>query len=174
MKTLIAIAVLMLAAVAHSHDVQIPYQHIADYTSNQGETEIQFMKRIGKEMHAYSQANGVETCGVIGKSASGYSIILGTNLSHIGCIFLHDHLIAGYTDSGDVIHSHIPDNKTYILSPVDAIMAHIPMPAEQTRIKIDSSSHFSKWDFDPPSGYLATPNGLIHESGKVGIEKKVL
>jgi hypothetical protein len=181
MKTFVKNAIVLIAMllcgmnVAHADKpFQVPYLHITDIVSQPGESEVAFLTRAGAQMHAYSVANGYETCGVVGKSATGYAIVLGTNNSHVGCIFLHAQVLPGYVDSGDVIHSHIPDNKTYLENAVDAKMAGQPNPMEPVRIKIDATNHFSAEDFREPSGYLPTTDGgLVHESGKPGTETKV-
>lgn len=180
MKTFVKNAIVLIAMLlcgmnfAHAKTFSLPYLHITDIVSQPGESEVAFLTRAGAQMHAYSVAHGVETCGVVGKSATGYAIVLGTNNSHIGCIFLHAQVLPGYVDSGDVIHSHIPDDKTYIENVVDAQLAGQPVSNAQVRIKITSTNHFSAEDFADKSGYLPTTDGgLLHEAGAPGTETKV-
>lgn len=174
MKSAIAFTIAALFAACAgantARSITVPYSHIGDYASHTGETEIQFLRRISTVMVAYSAEHEVETCGVVGKNGDAYALVLGTNGSHIGCVFDPSKVLAGYAVV-DRIHSHVPDNRTYLLSAVDAKLAGVPNPMAPTRIKIDSTVHFSAWDFDAP-GYLATPKGLLYEHG-AGTETEV-
>lgn len=165
MKTLIfALMLVSIVTMANSKEITVPYKHIADYSSHSGETEVQFLHRIAPEMVSYSAKYEVETCGVIGRRGDAYSIMLGTNGSHIGCVFDPLKTLNGYLPI-DRIHSHVPDTKTYLLSAVDAKLANIPNPMTPVRIKIDSTTQFSAWDYGS-SGYLAIPGGVLYEHGQ--------
>jgi hypothetical protein len=142
----------------------VPYVHIADYVSAPGESETHFLQRVAPDMVAYSAQHNVETCGVVGKNGAGFSLILGTNQSHIGCVFQPSVVLPGFV-AVDRIHSHINDKKTFFLNPADATLAGVEMPSGLQRQKIDATNHFSAWDYDAP-GYLAIPGGILFEHGK--------
>lgn len=175
MKTIVhnlALALALLAALpAFARTVEVPYQHLGDYVSAPGETEVTFLKRIAPLMHTYSMRHEVETCAAVGRYGDTYAVVLGTNLSHVGCVIDHAKLLPGYAFV-EGIHSHVPDDRTYLLSAADAKLAGVRIPLDPVRIRIDSTSHFSRFDFDAP-GYLAVEGGLLHEDGRPGTETEV-
>lgn len=144
----------------------LPYEHIANFTSQPGESEQAFLMRIGPSLRAYSNKTGFESCGVIASDGKGhFGVVLGSNHSHLACVNDESRVPKGMTSTGETIHSHgrqgsFNMNKSdKILSGIDAGSGLIPVHGQIL-------DQFSPTDYASGPGYLATPTGLMYQHGE--------
>lgn len=148
----------------------LPYEHIADLRSNAGESEHAFLLRIAPQLRAYSDATGFEACGVIGADGKGgFGVVLGSSHSHIGCANDPARVLAGMTSTAETIHSHGKQGLRIRSNAADVIMMGSPIDPPHFIGGFDLS-HFSDADFAHP-GYLATPAGLLYQTGATHVEQ---
>lgn len=97
-----------LPAQASDFDARtVPYEHVGDFTSHAGETLNDFLLRVGPSLRAFSDRTGFEACGVIAEGAAGsFSIVVGSSGSHMACVNDPARVLAGYTSTGETMHSH--------------------------------------------------------------------
>lgn len=142
----------------------LPYVHIADYYSNPGESKNDFLLRIGPKLRAYSDKTGFEACGVIATNQQGqFAVVLGSSLSHIGCVNDTTRIPHGMTSTNETIHSHGRNGLRIMATQSDWILMGNPFNPPHYVGGFDLS-HFSDQDFEHP-GYLATPTGVLYQDG---------
>jgi hypothetical protein len=153
----------------------IPYEHIGDFYSNPNETENQFLLRIRPELRNYSDKTGYEACAEIATDGNGrYGIILGSNHSHLSCVNSPEMIPSNMKDTGEGIHSHGKQG-IFNMSRTDKLLYSMgqdageyagtsPDSMDQVTVHGQKLSEFSLTDYQHP-GYLATPTGVIHQSG---------
>lgn len=170
----LAIALLSLGSVIGTvaqAEPAVPYEHLADLTSQSGETMEAFLVRIGPQLRAYSDQTGFEACGQIASDGQGhFSVILGTNHAHIACVNDPDRVLPGMTAVGETIHSHGLHKQFSVNASDKMLMAKEVREAldkgRRTLLGGQDLEHFSPADYASGPGYLATPTGLIHQNGK--------
>lgn len=162
---------LMRCATAFAAPVSVLEYPLGEMISSQGESLSAFLARVGVALRAFSDRTGFEGCAALATDGTRYGVELHTNRSHIACVIDEQHIPAGMRAVGESIHSHPQDNQTYLLSAVDAKLAGIPNPMAPTRIKPDSTSQFSVWDYKNGPGYLATPFGILHQHGAGTVQR---
>lgn len=143
---------------------KLPYEHIADFISEDGETEHQFLLRIAPELRKYSDKTGFEACGVIAKNATHYGVIVGSSHSHIACLNDSSRIPVGMVFTDETIHSHGKHGLRILVNEADIIFMGNPFDPPRY-IGGFSLNDFSDTDYDHP-GYLATTDGLIYQHGK--------
>lgn len=154
----------------------LPYQYLFDANSNPEESLDSFVLRIAPELRAYSERTGFEACGAIAKTTEGtYSIIVGTNHSHIGCAVLHDKIAPDAIFTRQAIHSHGTDKP---VRPTKADLVFFgPMLSKYgigpntrrplTKIGGQGANDFSETDLKGLDGYLAGETRVLHHVGGV-------
>lgn len=173
-NTFAVIALIICAlrcAVAFAAPVSVLEYPLGEMTSSQGESLPAFLARVGVALRAFSDRTGFEGCAALATDGTRYGVELHTNRSHIACVIDEQRIPAGMHAVGESIHSHPKDNQTYLLSAVDAKLAGIPDPMAPTRIKPDSTSQFSVWDYKNGPGYLAIPTGILYQHGAGTVQR---
>jgi hypothetical protein len=143
-----------------------PYQHIADYTSQEGETLKDFLLRIAPSIRAFGESTDLEACSAIGVAPDGkhWALSVGTNRSHFACIPDPRRLPAGFKWTGESIHCH-GNQKNVILNAADLMFFGITnVGGRMIRIQGQQADHFSDVDHYTP-GYLAAPDRLLYQHG---------
>lgn len=152
---------------------KVDYQHLFSETSMNGESMDQFAARISGKFREFSDATGYEACGVIAENEMGqFSVVVGTNFSHVACANFSSKVMAGYKPTLITIHSH-GGEKTFAASKTDQALlgkdAFGPRSRTSLRVTGQKLSEFSKTDFSGGFGYLATPEGAIYQEGSKNI-----
>ena len=138
-------------------------------TSNKGESEPDFLKRVGKRTFSLSKKNSVEHCGNICSmtDANGnvsFSVEIMTDNNPIACGINTNSCSAGFSPSNISIHSHV---RKFLLTDelrkFDSKFNRMPSRMTQARGEID---RFSKPDlsFVQKTGfdlYLSDSKGLL-------------
>jgi len=183
MNKIITVAVLMLATFAvHAQNSRVakadadvnglPYRHVFDAVSTEGETLHQFLRRVGVDMRAFSDRTGFEACAAIGTDGARFGVVVGTSTARIGCAVYPGKVSAGMRYVGDSIHTHGTDENVR-LNKADMILAGITDARGVIRVSGQQLDRFSDADFHN-SGYLAAPGGrLLYQSGK-GTEREIV
>lgn len=144
---------------------RLPYEHIADATSQPGESEQAFLLRIAPQLRAFSDKTGFEACGVIASDGRGaFGVVLGSSLSHLACVNDHSRVPAGMTDTGETIHSHGRQG-AFNMSKADKLLRGIEPGPDLVPVHGQDLGHFSRADYAGGAGYLATPDGLMYQHG---------
>ena len=162
-RTKIAAALLALAS-AQAGAKEYPHEHLFEVVGSYGITRDQFAAELAPRLREYSDETGHEACGVIATDGERFGIRVGTSGSHIGCVNIHSNVPDGMTDTGYTIHSHGTD-RPFNVNRADKLF--IPESHHgRRRIEGQVLDRFSPQDLLAP-GYLATPNGVIFQSGGV-------
>ncbi len=165
---------LFLALASHVQAKEInastlPYEHLFDEVSKEGETLDAFAQRIAPRLYAYSKETGYEACGVLAFQGDRFSVVVGTSLSHVACVNYASKVQAGFTPSVKTIHSH-GGKKTFEASATDLILlgkdAFGSRSRSTQRVTGQNVHDFSGTDFEGGPGYLATPDGVIFQEGR--------
>lgn len=136
---------------------------LASLHSANGEAKIAFLKRAGKDIRAYADRTNYEACGDICVSVSGeFRVNIVTLKSHAGC-GTSGVCTAGYANTGETIHGHGTD-KIFRVNEIDAIVN----TDLRAGFRTDGQNlyRFSEQDYTSGPGYLATPTGLLYQSGR--------
>lgn len=152
---------------------ELPYEHIADYASQAGETKQAFLLRMAPIFRVWADKTGMEACAEIGASDDGqYGLVVGTNHSHLGCVIDPTRVLPGMHATNETIHTHgrgvqfAPNAADMVMmdpqtaESVDAVRAmRRPLLGGQVL------NRFSAMDYASGPGYLATPTGLMYQHG---------
>lgn len=175
-STQVPLASPTLSPSALSH---LPYRTLGTYLSLPGETELIFLERLRPVLRQFSDQTGLEACGEIAISAPGVSpaqwgIVLGSSTSHLGCAIYLDKLPAGLRATGVTIHSH-GGHHSFTMNRADRLLAGASAASSQPFPVVygQTLDHFSPTDYAGGPGYLATPHGLLYQSGTPGSETLV-
>lgn len=148
------------------------YEHLGDYISAPGESLHTFLFRVRPDMRAFSEKTGFESCAAIAETTDGstFGLVLGSSHGHMGCAVYTAKVPAGMTATGETIHSHGRDgvfrvNKSdrAMMSPEDAGRLET---SRRTTFAGQCLTRFSPTDYATGPGYLATPTGLIYQTGE--------
>lgn len=144
-------AVVSLSAFAgRAHAAHVPGALFAE-VSAEGETQAQFLHRVGARMRKHSDRFGAEVCAPIGTDGERFGVIVTTSNSEAVCGIVFANVPNGMRPTGETIHTHAK------------------------RDRKDSVFHmdqFGPGDWVVP-GYLAAPGGvLLYQSGK-GTQREV-
>lgn len=128
-----------------------------------GESEAQFVIRIGEKLRRHSEATHFEACGYVAQDASGrLGIIVTTSKSHVGCAAHQKVTPDGMTSVGRLIHSHGVDGR-FVPNEADAAFMGVAKPPKWG--EGFGVNRFSKIDKAHP-GYLAGERGVIFTDGR--------
>lgn len=132
------------------------------FTSAPGESQDAFLHRVGAQMRAWSDGTGFEACGAIAQRAEQLGVVVTTSRSHMACAVNHSAVPAGFTSTGETIHTHGTDRR-FKSNAADAKL--VPGIREGIWISGQHLDSFSVQDYLAP-GYLAAPGGvIIHQHG---------
>lgn len=157
----------------------LPVFAIGTLESREGETKLEFLRRVGRVLDQYTKATTLEACGVIAErtaveeTAQGkWTVPLVTQQSHIACAAVLA-LPSGTRYTGETIHSHpeFPE-RTYRANEADALF--LPITSGQhvragRRVVAPSSrtgETFSSKDFSAGPGWLVDHGQLYYQNGK--------
>lgn len=178
----LALACSFVATAARETPDQLAYDHVGDYTSTPGETEQAFLIRMVPVFRAWANKTGTEACAEIGATADGqtFGLVIGTNRSHLGCVIYSARVLPGMQATGVTIHTHgrgapfSPNRADMVLmDPATAAAVDTVKAMRRLVLAGQTLDHFSATDFASGPGYLATPTGLLHQSGAAGSEVAV-
>lgn len=148
----------------------IPFTTITQMQSVKGEGEVNFLKRVGQTMTAYSKEKHVEVCARVAEKSvdetadSGYTLygaVITTNGSNVVCV---EQNVApeGFALTAKTIHNH-GYTRMFRVNNVDAEITQgqfLPGKLMGERVQ----NRFSPQDLKE-AGYLATPDGLLFQDG---------
>lgn len=146
---------------------KLPYVHIADVTSDPGESEHAFLIRAADSFREFSNLTGLEACAVIGSTPDGkqFGLVIGSTEAHLACLNDTAHMLPGMQSTGETIHTH-GDGKTHELNKVDEIILRLADPYSS----LPSKRGENVWQFSPQdyaaSGYLVTPTNVLYQHGE--------
>lgn len=121
--------------------------------SAEGETQTQFLHRVGAKMRKYSDDMGVELCAPIGTDGERFGVIVTTSNSESRCSIVFANVHDGMRPTGETIHTHASFRRKR-----NAAVFHM--------------DQFGEGDWAVP-GYLAAPRGvLLYQNGK-GTQREV-
>lgn len=135
--------------------------------SNDGEALPAFLARVGQRMSQLSEFQGWEYCGEVATDGKAYGVDITTTGAHVACIIDPSAVPSGMHDSGETIHNH-GNGKPFAMNATDLGIGQVPEWAKQRGKLIHGENlyQFSQRDFASGPGYLATPLGVIHQSGE--------
>lgn len=109
-KMILALFLLMLSLPVSAQEVAfgmrgetLPVAHLATFRSDPGETEDEFVARVGTFLHRYTQENGHEACAPLALREETLIARVSTSHSQVGCLVV---LRKGDGYLGRSIHSH--------------------------------------------------------------------
>jgi hypothetical protein len=151
----------------------LPYEHIADYTSNPGESEHAFLIRMVPVFRAWANKTAMEACAEIGSDGAGrYGLVVGTSRSHLGCVIDDARVLPGMAGTGETIHTHgrcapFAANRAdmVLMDPATASAVDAVRAMRRPLLNGQTLDQFSAADYNSGPGYLATPTGLIYQHG---------
>lgn len=178
LKLLVLALVTSSAAWAHeegaTHSEMVPglgrveYQQLFEVLSEPGESLDAFALRVGPRLRAYSDQTGFEACGVLATNGERFGVVIGTNHAHVACVNFSSKVPAGFQPTMETIHSH-GGEKTFAASATDVLLLGKDVFGSRSRTSLRVTGQnlrmFSKTDYHGGSGYLATPEGVIHQAG---------
>lgn len=151
---------------------RVSYEQLFEDQSQEGETLDAFMLRVAPKLRAYSDKTKYEACAAIASDGQRFGVIVGTNRAHVACAVLHEQVPEGMKTIGESIHSHGGEGSFSSTRSDMALMG--PALAQAKSLGKRKVVHgqvldqFSEVDFQAGPGYLATPDGLLHQNkGKV-------
>jgi hypothetical protein len=132
-----------------------PTHELGVWTSQAGESEDDFVKRIAVPLRAFTVAQGVEVCGLLMKQThgDGWKIHMTTNLSQIRCdpvTFVEP----GYVTVNQSVHTH-PNGNLLTASTEDAALSSYTAGLDRF---YPEGSDFSPADYAAGPGYVIVPN----------------
>ncbi|MEW2930190.1 hypothetical protein [Stenotrophomonas maltophilia] len=160
---------LVLAALTalHCHAQDLPAElapvHLADLTSQQGETLPSFLLRVGGALHGYTRETGFEACGAIGEQDGIYSVRLFSDRVPHGCAVRTSTLAKGFAFTGETIHSH-PHAKVLTMTTRARAWSQFYRDghAGAPTLRNDGATGFSKADRANGDGWLVAGGQLLH------------
>jgi hypothetical protein len=170
----LALLATLMAGTAIAHPPELPYEHIADYTSNPGESEHTFLIRMVPVFRAWADETSMEACAAIGTDGAGrYGLVVGTSRSHLGCVVDMNRVLPGMTDTGETIHTHgrsapfAPNRADMaLMDPTTAASVDAVRAMRRPLLGGQVLDRFSAEDYASGPGYLTTPTGLLYQHGE--------
>lgn len=172
MKTILAILALALSANAvaapQAYTTQAWLQ--GTYTSEAGESKLDFVIRVAKELQKWTDLTSWEACGPIAKTADGYVIQLTTNKAQTLCL-RSTSVPEGSVAIGESIHSHPTSETGYVTFNDMDRAAHKAVhdwkfADRSIKTVMVEQHHFSPDDFKEGAGYLVNQGQLLYQHGK--------
>lgn len=153
---------------------RLPYAKLYDIVSDPGESVDAFMGRIGIRLREFSDKTGFEACGVVATDGERFGVVVGTNLAHTACANFDAFVPSGMRSTGSTIHSHGGQGQ-FKMTTADLLFAGIPESARSRHLRGtvygQELDKFSERDLAGGPGYLATPDGVIHQDGEGSVRK---
>lgn len=128
---------------------RLEYQHLFTETSQDGENLDAFVVRIAPRLLAYSEATGLEACGVLAKDGERYGVKVGSNRAHAVCVNMRLFLPEGMTSVAQTLHSH-PSGSSYRVNAQDRLFLGMLTPLRS--IQERGRPGFSPEDFSSGAG----------------------
>lgn len=122
-----------------------------------------FIKRISPFVYDYSKNTGYETCGVIASNGQNYSIVMGSNQSHIVCLNIPNLTLEGYFPTGETLHTHPgPAGGSFVVNKTDKFILGPLAPIKSVR----GQGGFSEDDYKSGPGYVIENSRVLYQNGK--------
>jgi hypothetical protein len=136
---------------------------VAEYVSTPGESQPEFLARVGRAMRTFSDQTGFESCGSLASDVNDtFGIRIYTVRSHIGCVTDRADVPAGLEPLGQTLHTH-GTRKTFFLNPADIVMGNGDLGSG--KIRTADPNHFSPDDYDRGQSFLATETQVLYQHG---------
>ena len=157
---------------------RLDYQRLFEAVSEPGETLDAFVLRISPRLRAYSDETGFEACGVLASDGARFGIVVGSNRAHIACANFDAFVPTGMKPTGQTLHSHGNDrpsraNKNDLALMGQQLAVQGGTGKALVTVAGQALDAFSVADFRGGPGYLATPDGLLHQQGSLGSVRDV-
>lgn len=146
----------------------VDYQHLFTAISEPGESMDHFAFRLAPRLREFSDATGFEACGVIATDGERFGAVIGSNHAHIACANFSSKVPAGMEPTTQTIHSHGTDQQ-FSANRNDKALQGEQLAGARGGIRGVAGQRldaFSAMDYHGGPGYLATPNGVIHQRGR--------
>lgn len=145
----------------------VDYEFIFEAVGEPGESMDAFAARIGSQLREFSDRTGYEACGVIATDGQRFGAVIGSNRSHVACANFSAKVPAGMRATEQTIHSHGRE-KGFNANRNDMILQGQFFQGQVGLRGVAGQNirDFSQMDYEGGPGYLATPSGVIHQSGK--------
>lgn len=145
----------------------VDYEFILEARSEPSETMDEFAVRLGSKLREFSDRTGYEACGVIATDGQRFGAVIGSNRSHVACANFSTKVPAGMTATEETIHSHGRDrgfnaNRNDLTLQGQLFQGQVGLRG----VAGQNVREFSQMDYEGGPGYLATPNGVIHQRGR--------
>lgn len=163
MNKSIILAALIAAGTAQAGDWD--RVRIGDYESQPSEKLVDFLQRVGKEMHHYTRATGHEVCGAIAEKDGQFAVQLTTDGVPHGCVIDSRIIPDGFTFSGETIHSHPWQPQLKMDARARAWSAKYSQPHSGSTMRNDGRGGFSRADYASGPGWLVAGGQLLHQNG---------
>lgn len=145
---------------------KIPYQELFVLASQPNQPKDEFLLVVASRLWAYSQSSGFEACGVLAHNGGIWSVVVGTNQSHVACVTTEDRIVRGSRFAGENIHSH-GNTQTAHLNMIDRKILGLRATDRHRRLMIwQHTERFSHHDLNEGAGYLAISDGFLYHDGK--------
>lgn len=186
----LGLAMLQAAAPAHAQaqirpgEIQgtLEVQALGTMESRQGESKVEFLKRVGRVLDQYTANTDQEACGVLidrphlGPEDEGkWTVPIVTQMSHIACAGVttlpHDGVL-----SGETIHSHPrPEHGRYRANDADVaffqgLYGKRVRRGQRMTLPVTHSARFSPQDFAAGPGWLVENGELLYQNGSSNIQ----
>lgn len=145
----------------------VEYQRLFEAVSEPGETMDEFAARIGPRLREFSDQTGFEACGVIATDGQRFGVVIGSNRSHVACANFTSKVPVGMQATEETIHSH-GRNRSFNANRNDVALQGQFFHGQVGLRGVAGQNvrEFSAMDYEGGPGYLATPNGVIHQRGQ--------
>lgn len=128
----------------------IPTWVLSECTAIPNQSKQEFIAQVASHALSWTEAIGFEVCGVVGEDSQGkLSVILSTNKSQTGCIFVDELVMEGSARTQDQIHTHpyIPDGgELFLNEDTHNFNKKIGVITDNHSVVIKSPDEFSKVD----------------------------
>lgn len=145
----------------------VDYEFILEARSEPSETMDEFAVRLGSKLREFSDRTGYEACGVIATDGERFGTVIGSNRSHVACANFSSKVPEGMRATDETIHSHGLD-KSFNANRNDLVLQGQAFHGRPGLRGVggQDTRRFSEMDYDGGPGYLATPDGVIHQRGR--------
>jgi len=138
---------------------------VGDYESTPVETQIDFLKRVGRDMHQFTRSTGFEVCGAIANKDGIYSVHLTTDGVPHGCVIDASLVKDGHTFTGETIHSHSHQAVLQMDGRARKWSAKYGNGQAGGTLRNDGRGGFSRADYAGGPGWLVAGGQLLHQNG---------
>lgn len=140
-------------------------QHLGDYTSEPGESLVDFMRRTGQVLHEFTRDSGNEACGAVASDGQRFSVSLYTDGVPHGCAIHTSEVLEGFEFAGETLHSH-PWQKILTMTPAARAWSRFHGDGHNgaTTLRNDGAGGFSRADYASGPGWLVAKGQLLHQA----------